>query len=363
MSSYISSFESHRRFVLGLLALVLVLAFGLFCLGVYLQPLSGDLTRIGSYAEKDFGWNKPQLEFQPPLSEIGRYEHYYDVVVLGDSFSTGRPHLRWQNYLVAAKGWSIATLDTNKIHVEQILENPVFRKTPPKIFILENVERDLPLLIKHDQSCDATDLLKRVGVTTRPSPVTAPFHVRKFQGLANYVKRETAWYDIKLGYVRDYLWNSLLRKLLGDAHTDAVKVGLEKKAPFSSVNQQALLVYKDDLRKVAWWRKMNTQEISCQFEKIRKQVEANGQTRFVLMVAPDKLTAYADFLLDKGLRDISALSELSGHLPGVMPRLDQALISAIREGEQDVYLPDDTHWGSSGNLIAAETLLTFLLNP
>jgi len=191
VSSYISSSEFHRRFVLGLLALVLVLAFGLFCLGVYLQPLSGDLTRIGSYAEKDFGWNKPQLEFQPPLSEIGRYEHYHDVVVLGDSFSTGRPHLRWQNYLVAAKGWSIATLDTNKIHVEQILENPVFRKTPPKIFILENVERDLLLLIKHDQSCDATDFLKRVGVTARPSPVTSiPVHIRELHGLAKLVERE-----------------------------------------------------------------------------------------------------------------------------------------------------------------------------
>jgi hypothetical protein len=81
------------------------------------------------------------------------------------------------------------------------------------------------------------------------------------------------------------------------------------------------------------------------------------------MVAPDKLTAYADFVCDKGLRDISALAELSGHFPEVIPRLDLALISAIHEGKQDVYLPDDTHWGSSGYQIAAETLLTFLRNP
>lgn len=75
------------------------------------------------------------------------------------------------------------------------------------------------------------------------------------------------------------------------------------------------------------------------------------------------LKACADFIRNKSLRDISELSELSGYLPEVMPRLDLALIFAIRNGEQDVYLPDDTHWGSIGNQIAAETLLTFLRNP
>lgn len=362
MNSYISSSESHRRFVLWLFVLVLVPVAGLFSLGVYLQPLFGDLTRIGSYAEKDFGWNKPQLEFNQNLSEIGRYERYYDVVVLGDSFSTVRPNLHWQNYLVAAKGWSVVTLNINKISLEQVLDNPVFRKTPPRIFILGTVERELPRRIKHGQPCDQLALLKRVGVSDEPSPAL-PVYARELQGLAKHVERETAWRDIKLGYVKDYLWNSFQRTLLGDAHTDATKVDLDRKAPFSSVQTSAMLVYKDDFHKVQWWREMGQPEISCRIERMHKQVEANGQTRFVLMVAPDKLTAYADFLGDKDLRIISALAKLSDHHPEVMPRLDLALISAIRRGEQDIYLPDDTHWGSSGYQIAAETLLTFLRIP
>ena len=93
---------------------------------------------------------------------------------------------------------------------------------------------------------------------------------------------------------------------------------------------------------------------------MRQQVEANGQTRFVLIVAPDKLTAYSDFIANKKLRNISMLTELSERNNKVIPRIDLALISAIRNGEQDVYLPDDTHWGSSGHRIAAETLLDFL---
>lgn len=363
MSSYISSSESHHRYVTWLLLLVLIPVVGLFTLGIYLQPLFGDLTRIGTYAEKDFGWNKPQFEFNQPLSEIGRYERYFDVVVLGDSFSTGRPNLHWQNYLVAATGWSVVTLNINKIDLEQVLKNPVFRKTPPKIFILGTVERELPRRIRHERPCDATTFPRQVDVTTALTPVSAPVQERELQGLAKQVERETVWHDIKLGYVKDYLWNSLRHTLIGNAHTDAAKVELVRNAPFSSVNKQAMLVYKDDFRKVPWWREMGLPEISCRIERMHKQVESNGQTQFVFMVAPDKLTAYADFLRDKDLHHISALAELSGQLPEVMPRIDLALISAIHKGEQDVYLPDDTHWGSSGYQIAAETLLTFLRNP
>jgi len=363
VSSYTSNSNPHRRYVLRLLVLTVILVSGLFIYGVNLQPLFGDLTRIGSYAEKEFGWNKPQLEFQQPLSGIGRYEGYYDVVVLGDSFSTGRPSLHWQNYLVAAKGWSVVTLNINKIKLEQILENPIFRKKPPKILIFESVERELPRRLENEYFCDEITLLKQASKIARPLSVTESVQMRELKDLTTHVKRETAWRDIKLGYVRDYLWNNLLRTLLGDANTRVAKVELAKKAPFSSFNKHAMLAYKDDFRKKAWWDEMGAQEISCRIDKMRQQVEENGQTQFVFMVAPDKLTAYADFIQDNEARNISALPELSGYLSEVMPRIDLALISAIHEGEQDVYLPDDTHWGSSGYQIAAETLITFLENP
>jgi len=81
------------------------------------------------------------------------------------------------------------------------------------------------------------------------------------------------------------------------------------------------------------------------------------------MVPPDKLTAYADYLSDSKFKDVSLLPRLADIHPDVMPRLDKALTQAIHRGEQDVYLPDDTHWGSSGQRIAAETLISFLAHP
>jgi hypothetical protein len=121
-----------------------------------------------------------------------------------------------------------------------------------------------------------------------------------------------------------------------------------------------MLVFKDDFQKVPQWHKMDLSEMACRIEQIRKLVEANGKTKFILMVAPDKLTAYSDFLSDKNWRDVSLLAGLSEKLPDVIPRIDLAITSAIRAGEQDVYWPDDTHWGSTGHQITAETLLGFM---
>lgn len=377
MSSYTSSSESHRRFVLWLLLPVI----GLFALGIYLQPLNkhSDLVRIGSYSEREFGWNKPQLtfprtklKFPASVGDSGRYGSYHDVVVLGDSFSWVWPESQWQNHFAATTGWSVASLNINKIRLGQVLASQVFHDHPPRVLIVESVERSLTIhLEKNTSGCGKPDfdtfkaqssLQINRGEANTAFTMTTQFGGH-LPGTAQRVERERAWSEIKLGYVRGYIWISILRNLLGDAHTDAAKVELAKTAPFSSVNKHAMLVYKDDFQKVARWREMGVSEIGCRIEKMRKQVEANGQTRFVLMVAPDKLTAYAGVLSDKGLRDISALSELSVHLPEVMPRLDLALTSAINDGEKDVYLPGDTHWGSSGNLIAAETLLTFLHQP
>jgi len=364
VSFFTSSSDPHRHYVKWLLTLPLVLVAALYVLGIYLEPLYGDLTRVGFYSEREFGWNKPQLAFSEPVSMMGRYDRYHDVVVLGDSFSTGRPELQWQNYLGRATGWSVVTLDINKIRLDQVLANPVFRKTPPKIFILELVERDLPLVLKQNQSCNT-------NMTSSPQPphvdgLTGYTHASKLATLevikryAHPIVRETTWRNINVGFVRDYLWYNSIRNLVGVVNTRGIAIELATPAPFSSRNNQSLLVFRDDMKKVKWWRDVPTYESSCRIEAMRGKVEANRHTRFVFMAAPDKLTAYGAFISDNQLRNVSALAELSKQNPGSMPRIDLALKSAIDQGVQDVYLPNDTHWGSIGNQIVTETLLATL---
>jgi hypothetical protein len=374
VNSYTSGSESHRRFVLWLLILVLIGVAGLFALGIYLQPLNKNsgLTRVGFYSEREFGWNKPQLIFPSTKLDIptsiddsGRYGSYHDVVLLGDSFSHIWPEMQWQNHLVATTGWSVATLNLYKIRLEQILSSQVFHDHPPRVLIFESVERNLPENLKNDtSSCGKRPTTLQSNSDDASTAFTLPTRPDEhLPGATQLVQRERFWSEIKLDYVRGYIWHSILRNLTGDARTEFGKVELIRPAPFSSRNQQAMLVFDQDFKKINRWKEEGMTEMVCRIKAMQRQVEANGYTRFVLMVPPDKLTVYADFIRDKGLRDSSTLGELSGNLPEVMPRLDLALISAVREGKQDVYLPDDTHWGSNGSQIAAETLLNFLQNP
>jgi hypothetical protein len=273
--------------------------------------------------------------------------------------------MQWQNHLVATTGWSVATLNLYKIRLEQILSSQVFHDHPPRVLIFESVERNLPENLKNDtSSCGKRPTTLQSNSDDASTAFTLPTRPDEhLPGATQLVQRERFWSEIKLDYVRGYIWHSILRNLTGDARTEFGKVELIRPAPFSSRNQQAMLVFDQDFKKINRWKEEGMTEMVCRIKAMQRQVEANGYTRFVLMVPPDKLTVYADFIRDKGLRDSSTLGELSGNLPEVMPRLDLALISAVREGKQDVYLPDDTHWGSNGSQIAAETLLNFLQNP
>ena len=355
------SSEPHHQFGRWLLALVMLPVAGLFALGIYLQPLYGDLTRLGFYSEREFGWNSPQvdfprtqLEFSAPLDDAKKY---YDVLVWGDSFSRGRPELQWQNYLVAATQQSVGTMFINEYRLSQVLKSRLFREHPPKVFIMESVERELPHRVwQNAQTCG------KASVHFNKVEATADFSLIQnwkelLPDIAGQLERESRWSKISL----DYVWKYLRHKLFGGVALSSVyKMDVIRPMPLTSREQRSLLIYHDDINKIQWWHEAGVSEMGCRIEAMRSQVEANGYTRFVLMVAPDKLTAYADYLSDAKLRNVSSLSNLADAHPEIMPRLDKSLIEAIHAGKQDVYLPDDTHWGSNGQRIAAETLISFL---
>jgi hypothetical protein len=345
----------NRRYVLWILACVGVPSLVLFLFGIFIQPLYGDLTRIGLYTERDFGWKKPQQKFKAPAYTQDQYSQYQDVVVLGDSFSRGWPYHQWQNHVIAQTGWSMTTLDITSVDIDKILANPIFQKTPPKIFILESIERSFAERIARSPACtgpyDAT-------TASLPAPLSLA-HSKPAALDSSYVARENNWNDVKLEFVWKYIRNAI--RLRGsEAPTKVRPLPLTRHDLFSSRNNSQVLVYGEDFDKQAKWQAMPLAEMSCRTQQIRKQIERNGKTRFVLLVPPDKLTAYADFLVDPSLRHISQLANLALDNPAIVPRIDLALKSAIAHGEQDVYLPDDTHWGPAGHKIAAQALLAFL---
>lgn len=336
----------------------------LFVVGLYLQPIFGDLTRIGLYSERRFGWNssqvvfpRTQLEFDATLEDGGRH---YDVLVLGDSFSWYHPDFLWQNYVAAVSRESIGTMDINRVQLRQILASRMYREHPPKVLIVESVERELPSHLKNNtMTCNATPEGNRTSDTTPPMAQSPDFDWNsRLAGITRHLHRKTKLSEINPGYVLKYLRHNLL--FSENVHPHVYRMALARAAPFSNRDPSALLVYDGDVSKTQSWDEMGLSGMDCRIEAMRREVEANGYTRFVLMVPPDKMTAYAGFLSDSKLRHVSLLSKLSERHPNVMPRFDKALLEAIDSGERDVYFPDDTHWASTGERIVAETLILFL---
>lgn len=355
MNFFIFNSSPHRKYVTAILALVFLPSLGLFLLGIFLQPLYGDLTRIGSYSERKYGWNKPQLEFIKPLYATDHYTGYHDVAVLGDSFSRGRPHHQWQNYIAASTKWSIVTMDVNSESWESVIDSPAYRNSPPKFLILETVERRFLDRLDKKTPCDGA---APPGQPLQAGPEPGKSHDMSI--FAKYVDRGKHIEDVKLGFVFNYLKQTLRRGMTGKDYTDVRSVALVKDAPFSSVEKREMLVYKGDFKKMLPEEHRSLAEISCRLERIRARVETNGTTRFILMLAPDKLTAYADLLSDKTLQNISVIKQISPLHPAFIPRIDLVLSAAVRDGVIDVYLPDDTHWGSSGHRLVAESIMAFL---
>lgn len=293
------------------------------------------------------------------LTSLDNKSSYYDILVLGDSFSFARPEAQWQNYLATATRESIGSLDINKVSLNQILASRGFLANPPKILIFEAVERMLPKQLKSNTESCQENQHRLLPFQSVVSQVVAriPNSEAHLTELTLHMDRGTGWKNINPGYGWQYLQHTFPHR---DALSSVYAMELTRPAPFSSRNKSSILIFNHDVEKIKWWRDMGESEMGCRIEAIRDRIEANGYTRFVLMVPPDKLTAYADYLSDSKFKNVSLLSRLADIHQNVMPRLDKTLTEAIHEGEQDVYLPDDTRWGSNGQRIAAETLISFL---
>jgi hypothetical protein len=97
----------------------------------------------------------------------------------------------------------------------------------------------------------------------------------------------------------------------------------------------------------------------CRLLDLQQRVERDGRTRLLLVIAPDKSTAYADYLPAESRlpNAIERLAQIRG-LP--LPRLDLVMKQAIQQGAVDVYLPNDTHWGTAGSKLAAGAVIRYL---
>jgi len=352
--------------------LVFLPLMGLTLSAISFPAYTGVLTRIGGFSEDDFGWRKPQQVFSSQLFKIAKsadeYTRYYDVVVIGDSFSHDREK-GWQNHFVEQTGLSVITFHHN-VPLDTVLNAKVFKNSPPLFFVVESLEQfSLSRFIAYNiynsaAVADANSVSTEVVTFVRQE-------LEKEQ-ISNYSKvsieeliSQRSHNLIKAfeRYRRPAEWLEGLKQLhglgehyaLNKAYPLPLREGLKL---FSNKLDDLLLVYGMDLTKVT--EGVLLQDAANGVRRLHDKVEGNGHTRFILMIFPDKLSVYAPMLKDETLAPPSLIPPLAQHFPSQL-RLDLAFQQALDKPVVDLYLPNDTHAGFEGYRIAADVMIDYLI--
>lgn len=348
----------YRRYLACLLGPIAVMVLITAGLNLWLQPIFGDLTRVGGYLENDFGWRGVQERFDPPLAEPADLNRDYDILVAGDSFSTlpyidpqRPPGAFWVDFLARETGRKVGVVSRRTLKLTDYLRGDSFRSHPPKAIIFELTEKEGPEeSIKPDCSPAGTP-----GPPVEPMPAHGeprPFARQTAASLDHYHS---------MAAIMQIANHALIRSTKAMGRPKVTKYQLTRRDLFSNKRPDQLLVLPADLlqtpRPEEQW-----QRESCQLLALQTLAEANGRTRFMTMIAPNKLTAYASWLAAPAA--VTDGTEHYARTPGPrLIRVDRAIKAAIGAGRRDVYLPNDTHWGTAGARIAAETAARALAEP
>lgn len=341
-----------RKFSVLVIVSTFCLVAGAWGLAWWLEPLYGDLTRIGAYPERDFGWNLPVVEFSPLNSSFGPWIEPVDILVIGDSFANLRPAQQWQNHIAAKTGWRIHTLDVQKIDVAVLISSTLYTATPPSVVVWNVIERDLV----SEYAKTTTDCPE-----PEPTPILRLPTPRAAQANSTGVVRSTSLFDVNPGFARTWLFHHGLRQTFAADTGKTVRVDLVRADLFSSRRPDQLLVYNRDEYKRKW-TEGDLMRVRCGFADLARKFQANGRTVFVTALAPDKSSAYRAWGRNPEKLPENWLPRVLEDFPVPDARLDIAVREAVASGVKDIYMPNDTHWSSAGHMLAAQAITDLLHN-
>lgn len=326
-----------RRYLLYFLGPVAVIAGSAAVLSAVFQPLSGDLTRTGSYAERDFGWNarQPVVHINPN----GRAAADPDVLVLGDSFS--RLNI-WQSALASRGKGGMLTFAYAEAGCIRNWANHALAQPSVRTVVVESVEREFIKRFSDLVPCRAappaalevpTSDTAVVRETWPPTPHLAYTYV-------------TALHTLQMAMDA--------RTLVGHRVVNApLRAGC---ARFSSRRADRLLYYAEDDDKLNWTPQQLAAAVA-NIAQLQQEFTARGKN-FIFVLIPDKSSAYRDCLLDdahadqrRGVNPTQTLIAAGVHTPDLLRVFQQNLNQVV-----DLYLPDDTHLSSAGFLLMADQL-------
>lgn len=341
-----TSSSNARRYLSGFLLGTLLLLLPGVMLSFYLQPLSGELTRIGHLAERDFGPNRPQAGLTRNANDTPATAA--DVLVLGDSFSDKNA---WQTTFAAASGLKTLTYHYDDTPcLDYWLTQAASGKLSghAKVIIIESVERNFIRRFTDEAApCAAAPLPPRPAAAETLSGQRS--HLDLFpMNIAHLLKTLSnhSAPDNRTG-------RTLFQR--------TAMVSLTRADLFSSKRSGQLLYYAvDDERRQQFWSPERASRALAYLTRYRDMAAAHG-IRLMVVVIPDKSAVYAPWVRQGQLPDVPGYA--------LYPRIadtlgeDADLLTRFRaEAERriDFYAPNDTHLSLDGFRYLGELLATQL---
>lgn len=302
-------------------------------LSIIFEPLSGDLTRIGHWAERDFGWNQPQPAVV--VHANGASISNPQVVVLGDSFS--HPNI-WQSYLAESRQLEILSFQYQDVGCVDNWLHWVAEKHYQNMHtvVIQVVERGFVPLFKNLNKCASRVPTSFVNVEKNLIPTRPHFGLTLdagylFPTVAN--KLRMAWADGRM------------------TTAEVINVPLSTERLFSNRKSNRLLYYAEDDLKISWSKK-DTATSVANLKHIQVEL-AKKSLRLVVVVVPDKSSAYRRYLTNDassvGYPDIFEQLKTAGvNNVNLLGFFQQAVGETV-----DLYLPNDTHLSTQGYKLMA----------
>jgi hypothetical protein len=164
---------------------------------------------------------------------------------------------------------------------------------------------------------------------------------------------------INLKFALMFIEKNLMRLTLNTDFGKVKKYPLTRHDLFSSNNNQELLVMQTWFEKRTWTKAELTAS-TCAVLDAQLRAQSNNKTLFILLPIPDKATAYANYINTKNFVSMAGINQMMVENKVNSPRTDLLLQSAIDNGEKDIYLPNDTHFGTRGYELTAQSIVDFL---
>ncbi len=319
-----------------------VLAFSatFLLLSAFFEPIAGDLTRVGRWSERDFGWNHPQPFI--PLRANGPSLTDPDVLVLGDSYSASNV---WQSYLAESRNLKILSFSYPNIGCIDNWLRWVANRPYPTIstVVIETAERNLVPLFRKISAC----------ADRAPIPFEiAAGNIYPTRFRSSLTQDVTYLFLTAINTLRLALDHGRI------ASAGVINVPLTNDRLFSNHQAHRLLYYVEDEDKRNWTKEHITTAVE-NLLRIQKDFAKNG-LRLIVIVVPDKSSAYRQYL---------SLEEERVGYPDVFQQLDDAGVNSVNlfkffqqaiQDTVDLYNPNDTHLSAQGSrMMAAKVAALF----